>query len=219
MAKANLSGIVSDVRGTVGGEVMTRGRTGEVLKRRPRYRYPTKPTQQAVQDRMKAVMAAYNGLTQAQAMAWNDYARTLTRHSGLTGQSYHPTGQNIFAGLASKFLQINPAGTIPLDPPAADFDGDFLQVTAAGGTGQILFTASDPNTPEVQTELLVQPLKNARRAPAKFYRSAAFVSFVGRAPSYALTLPAGWYATAYRFVSAQTGQMTQMATLGTVEVA
>jgi hypothetical protein len=218
MAKANLGPIVSDVRGTVGQEVLTRGRTGEVLRRKPRYKYPKNPTLAVTHDRMKAVMQAWNTLDRAQALAWNAYAATLTRHNPVSGETYRPTGQNVFVALATKFLQLHPADAVPLTPPAAPFPPDSLQVTVAGVREGLLFTASAPNTPLAVTELLVQPLANARRAPGAFYKSAAFVSFVGRAPDYRLALPSGWYACAFRFVHARTGQATEIVTLDAVQV-
>ena len=180
MPKVNLGPIVSDVRGTVGEEVLTRGRAGEVLRRRPRYRYPQNPALTVTHERMKAVMRAWNTLDRAQALAWNAFASTLTRHNPVGGAAYHPTGQNAFVALATKFLQLHPTGAVPLTPPAAPFPPDTLQVAVAGDDGGLIFTASAPNTPPAVTELLVQRLVNGRRTPTAFYKSAAFTVFATR---------------------------------------
>jgi len=218
MPKASLGGIVSGVRGRLGDEVATRGRSGTILRRRPTYRYPVKPSQLAVQERMKQATAAWNTLTREQAAAWNAYARTRPRHNTVDGTTYYATGFNAFSGLAMKFLQIHPAGEVPLTPPATSFAGEGLLLTLTGEAGQIVFTASGPNSPDVQTELLLQPLKNARRAPTAFYKSQAFVAFVTDALRHALPVPPGHYAGAYRFVQAQTGQETLLFPLNVVQV-
>jgi len=92
MAKAKFGPLMADVRGPVGERLMLRGRTGEIVRGRLRYRYPTQPIQQATQDRTKAVMGAWNTLTHEGAMAWNAHARTLTRTDPLSGTIDHPTG-------------------------------------------------------------------------------------------------------------------------------
>lgn len=218
MARTSLGAIVNDVRGRIGQEVATRGRGGIVLKRLPNYKYPTIPILQEQQQRMKAVMAAYNTLTHAQAMQWNAYAAGLTRTAAVSGETYHPTGQNVFVGLASKFLQITPDGVVPVEPPPTEFLGDRFRLTLTGKAGAVVFTASGANTPPFLTELLLQPLKTPRRSPTQFYKSLAFVGFADGAEAYRAAVPAGWVAGAYRFVNPATGQATLLQPLGVVEV-
>lgn len=40
----------------------------------------------------------------AQAMAWHAYGQTVTHHNAVSGQAYHPSGQNVFVARASNFL-------------------------------------------------------------------------------------------------------------------
>lgn len=218
MAKARLGSILGEVSGRIGSEVATRGRGGTILRGLPTYRRPTSPNEQITQTRMAAVMATYNTLTHAQAMAWNAYGQTITHHNAVSGRAYHPTGQNVFVALASKFLQANPAGTVPLVPPTTSFVGDTLTLTAAGAAGHLTFTASAPNAPGVLTELLVQKLKTPRRAPTPVYKSEAFASFAPGGLAVTLAFPPGVYACAFRFVEAATGQMTELVRVGVVEI-
>ena len=73
--------------------------------------------------------------------------------------------------LAARFLQVSPAGTIPLTPPASAFNGDGCTVTAAGGAGKVTFTASAANGANITTELLPQP---------NGYRTKGFQVFAAR---------------------------------------
>ena len=82
----------------------------------------------------------------------------------------------------------------------------------------VRFAATSANSAGVVTELLVQPLKNVRRAPGKFYKSTAFVTFASGSLTYDLPLNPGAYAFAYRFVNPTTGQATGERLLGVVEV-
>lgn len=218
MAKARLGSILGEVSGRIGSEVATRGRGGTILRGLPTYRRPTSPNEQITQTRMAAVMATYNTLTHAQAMAWNAYGQTITHHNAVSGRAYHPSGQNVFVALASKFLQVHPTGAVPFVPPLGSFLGDALTVAVTGGVGQLAFAASAPNAPPAVTELLVQKLKTPRRAPMLFYKSEAFASFAPGALEVVLTLPPGHYACAFRFVDGDTGQMTELVRVGVVEV-
>ena len=83
--------------------------------------------------------------------------------------------------------------------------------------GALTLTASQPNAQGVVTEVLTQPLANARRKPReRDWKTAAFVAFAAGSLTRTLALPTGAYAVAYRFVNAATGQATAMAFLGSV---
>ena len=218
MAKAAFSAVVSRVRGEVDDAVFIGGRNGAVVRNKPTYGFPVTPNQRVTSNYFKAATAVYNTLTRPQVLAWNAYATTITRHDPLTGRTYHPTGQNVFMGLACKFLQINPAGVVPLAPPPASFLGNRLALTATAGAGVIVFTASGPNVAPAQTELLLQKLASVRRAPTDKYISQAFVSFTAGGLSHGVTAASGLYIPAYRFVNPLTGQMTDLQILGEVAV-
>jgi len=69
------------------------------------------------------------------------------------------------------------------------------------------------------TELLLQPLPcRTRGTNPRNWRSAAYVSFAPGELEHELPVKKGWYAVAYRCVNAATGQETEMAALGKVQV-
>ncbi|NUL83174.1 MAG: hypothetical protein HUU60_10690 [Armatimonadetes bacterium] len=179
---------------------------------------PQTPLQLASRERFAQANFVWSSLSPDQADAWRQYALSLgVRQPGSTAVR-SPRAQNLFVGLAAKVLQIDPVAPVPVDPPDAPFFGDALSVSALGGT-EITFEANAPNGEAALTELLIQPLATGARAPlSKAYRTAAFVRFAPGSLDYALLAPPGWYATAYRFVSPDTGQQTALAPCGIVRV-
>lgn len=218
MARASLSAFLNDASGTLDGLVVFRRQNCVVLRRRAHYRYPKSPAQMAGALRLRQGAAVWNTLTAQQADAWNDYATTLVRTNHPSGEEYSPIGRNVFLGLVVKFLQISPDGEIPLLPPAGDFLGDSITLSASGVPGGVAFTASGPNAPGVATELLVQALKNERQKPTTRYKSAGFVAFVPGHLTETRSLEPGWYAVGYRFVEPATGQSVAELLLGKVQV-
>lgn len=204
MARAALSSLLSVASGRVGEEILVLTRSGLAVRQRPKYRQFAHPATAGARSRMLAAKEAWNSMSPAQVEAWRSYAHSLRKVNPANGSSYSPIAYNAFIGLATRFLQASPEGTIPLTPPSDDFLGDSVIFTVSVIGGGVLFTPSEPNAPGVKTELLVQRLPNARRAPVKFYKSLVFHTF-GTEP-LDVDLEPGVYVFAYRFVKLATGQ-------------
>jgi hypothetical protein len=209
--------MVSDAPRDRGDAVVAQGYGEADLRRKPR-RLPTDTSQPVAENPWTQAMAAYNAMARAQSQIWNRYAATLTHRDPVTGVACHTTGQKVFVVLSTAFLQVNPGGTIPLVPPTVPFAGDNAVVTATGGTGQIVFTASGPNAVPAKTEILLQSLKGAHGTPSRSYTSAGFVAFAAGGLTHAVSAMPGRYACAYRFVNTATGQMTEPIEIGVVRV-
>jgi hypothetical protein len=167
---------------------------------------------------MSLAGAAWSALTVEQAQAWRDYAESVFRSSDVTGRRYTGNALTEFVALATKFMQANPGGTVPVTPPTSSYIGDSVVVgTSAIETG-VRWSASGPNDSETVTELLVQKMPSPRRKPTKQYTSAAFVQFAAGSLSFDLPLDPGSYALAYRFVRLATGQSTLLIPCGIVIV-
>lgn len=218
MAKTRLSATYTDLRGRLGKQVIARTRNGLVTKSVPRYRYPKNPARELGSMRMQLATAAWNEMSLEQADAWRNYASTLRKIEPVTLQEYSPTAKNAYIGLATKFLQINPEGEIPLWPPTSDFIGDDLVVTCQSIAGGVRFTASAQNSPGAATEILFQKLASVHRSPTKFYKSMLYHTFETGDLELDVPLEAGLYAFSYRFVKVSTGQMTEQLLLGRVAV-
>lgn len=216
MARARFSIAFEDLRGAVGRRVLIRTAAGPAMRGKPTYRYPKNPDVLAGNSRFVQAGAAWNDLSLAEVEAWRAYASTVIRTDEVTGQRYHPTPKNAFVGLAVKFLQITPEGSIPRLPPMGEFVPDALSVSISPVPGGVLFTATGSNSEDVSTELLFQRLKNIRCQPGKVYKSLAFHAFGGE--PLAISLEPGAYGFAYRFVRPTTGQATPYSRIGVLEI-
>jgi len=217
--KASLSIVFENLRGKAGNVVIRKGRSGLTVNNRVTSKNPRTAAQQGIRSAFSKATATWKTLTSTQVQAWNAYALTVTKTNPITGNTYHPTGFNAFTGLAIKFLQINPTGTIPVTPPTSAFTGDTITITATGGSGAITFTATAQNATGIKTEILLQPLPNANRAPQPgHYRTKAFNNFGNLAHTYTATLLPGTYAAAYKFVNTATGQETPLQPLPVQQV-
>lgn len=218
--KARLSMAFHDLRGRDGTVVISKGASG--LKLTP-WVAPTNPktaAQREVRDNLTKCSKTFEGFNQATVDAWNAYGATQFRTNPVTLVTYSLTGIAAFSELGTKFLQVTPAGTLPSAPPTTEFTGDVITVSAAAGTGNIVFTGSAANAVGVTTELLIQPLANATRRPQPdAYVSAGFKVYVGGSLTQNVPVTAGTYSVAYRFVKTTTGQATELVVLPKVTVA
>ncbi|MBX3112698.1 MAG: hypothetical protein KF857_11895 [Fimbriimonadaceae bacterium] len=215
--KTSLSIAFEDMRGKAGSVVVTKGRSGLVVKPRVSGKNPRTAPQQSVRYALAKAAQNYRNLTPAQVDEWQAYAQTVVKTNPVDGRVYHPTANTAFMALAAKFLQVSPNGTVPLDPPAGAFLGDSVTVTATSSAAvTVTFASSGPNAAGVTTELLLQSLKSPNRTPnAKGYRTKAFHVFTNTGLKN-VTVPPGHYAAAYRFVKTATGQASPLQTLPVV---
>ena len=182
-------------------------------------RNPRTPAQIAVRNNLTKASGAFKNLSPAQLTTWQTYAAGQTKRDPRTAKTYTPSAITAYTALATKVFQVNSAAVAPTNPPALAFLGDTITVTAAGASGKVTFTGSAANGTLITTELLVQPLKSRNRAPQpKGYRTKGFKAFAAGALTQDVTLAAGWYVPAYRFVNTTTGQVTGMVVLPMVQV-
>lgn len=213
-----LQGTSGGYRGKVGNEVFVQTAGGTVVREYVIPRNPRTPAQQAHRERWRRASLAWSEIDQSSYEAWVDYANSLSARNPATGITKSPRPNNLFCVLYSKVLAINLAAPAP-NPPSAPFFGDHVSVSAAASPGEIVFTANRANESGIVTEILLQGMANGRRRtyPDK-YRSQGFVAFTPEHLSEAIAVKPGWYACAYRFVNAETGQETSLAAAGNLRV-
>lgn len=200
----------------MGRQVVVKTRAGLAVRSKPRYRYPMNSEVALGANRMTEANVQWNRLTRQEVALWELYARQVIRRDPVSMTHYSPTAKNAFIGLALKFLQVNPGQEAPRTPPASDFVGDAIGLTAEALPSALRFVATGPNSAGILTELLAQRLKNERCRPGKQYKSLAFHSFDGL--PYEVPVEPGVYALAMRFVRASTGQATDLLLLGEFDV-
>jgi len=217
--KAKLSMAFEDLRGKDGNVVISMSRTGLILRPRVKAANPRTAPQKSVRANLTKAAESFRALPTNQITAWQAYAQAIVRKNSISGHSYSPTAIDVYVGLISKLLQVNPSSALPMNPPSAPFLGDTITVTAAASTGKITFTASAANAAGVTTEVLIQPLKSKNRKPyEQNYRSQGFKAFAAGSLTKEVTVGAGYYAAAYRFVNTSTGQETELIPLGSQAV-
>lgn len=231
--------------GTVGDLVFEQRAGGPVVKAR-RAAPPRRTAGQLESERRLALLSlAWHALDGASFAAWRRFAEGEAVRNPASGARVVPNPYNLFSKYAGKARQVDPSASLEgFRPPATPFGGDAVVITvslpsgrgsggveslAEGGStpslpsprgeGSLLaFSADRANAEGVVTELLAQPLVNARRRVyGDRYVSRGFVAFDGPGTVEA-PCEAGAHALAYRFVRAATGQETALFELGVVEV-
>ncbi|MBS1712697.1 MAG: hypothetical protein JST30_00020 [Armatimonadetes bacterium] len=214
MANIAYSALVNAVRGKIGTVVFMNAKSGPTARVKAGVRNPKSLAQRAVRGYLSKAAKTFEGLTSAQADAWNAYGAGQVRHNPVTGETYPLSGISAYVELAVKFLQLTPTGTLPVTPPATDFTGDTITLTATAGTGQITLTASGASQLGVTCEVLLQKLPGRNRKPnPDGYVHAAFKLFASGSLDLVVPVPPGFYAAAYRFVKNTTGQATDLVAL------
>ena len=217
--KVSFGAIVGMARGKLGGVVATKAKNGATFRLRVRGANPNTAAQSAVRASLTDASRAYKALSSSAAQDWIDYANSLTRTDPITGSSYHPSAISIFVALGTKFLQVDPGGSIPTTPPATPFDGDDITVTTVGAADKVTFTGSADNAAGVTTELLLQKLPSGNVKPKpNGYRSYGFKDDLDTTPFDVTPLSEGVWSSAYRFVETATGQQTGIVVLPNVTV-
>lgn len=205
--------------GRLGGLVFARTELGTILRERPMGRRGDSDAQTQVANNLRKANWAWNDLEWEQVQAWQAYAATQKRRNPETGLLVAPRAVNVFIGLATKFLQVNPNGIIPLDPPQGRFLGDIIEVAVSADGPNLVFTANGDNVSGVVTELLTQRLRHKNNAAKeRSYVSAGFVAFDPEHREFTYPVFRASYAAAIRFVEAATGRMTELIPIGRATV-
>ena len=219
MAIMELNTFANGIRGKSGNAVFSQTKDGTTVRPYTKPTNPRTPAQEKVRIAFSRASELYTLLTDAQIIKWEDFALTQPKVSKPGKKTHEPTGNNTFTSLTTKFLLISPNGTAPTLPPAGGFTGDTVTVTTTPSEGKVTFTADHGNAESVKTELLLQKLPTRTRKPsAGGYRSQKYVAFVTGSLSTDVTVRAGWYAPAYRFVNFRTGQEIGIVKLPVVQV-
>lgn len=215
MARLKRTVIIGGASGSSGPVTfrIVRGKT--LITERTSPTNPSTASQQAQRARFATSARAYKGFTASQVQQWDDFAANDTTRDPVTGTKRFKDGIDAYIGLATKYLAVNNGGTAPSTPPASAFVAPSITVSAVGASGKVTFTASGALASNTRCELLLQKLATANRKPQKgAYRSKAFAAFPLGSLSQDVTITPGFYAAAYRFVNATTGQMTQLQQIG-----
>lgn len=144
MALVQYGGGILDMRGSIGGQVHSRNRSGSYIRARTTPVNPQSPRQNLIRSIIQSLAPAWsNILTQLQRDAWEVYADAITRVNKL-GAQIKLTGYNHFIRSNTPILQalgarVDPGPTTLTLPP-----GDPLMVaTVDEGAQQISVVFDD----------------------------------------------------------------------------
>ena len=143
MAVIKMGPMISDARGSVGGTVFSRNRSGAYARQRVTPTNPQSPAQMAARDRITQLQAHYRDtLTPAERTGWESLV-ALSTASNKLGDSITLTPQNAFIKVNALRLAcgLTVIETAPIAPIAIDCPDLTLAVTVAAG---ITFTAISP---------------------------------------------------------------------------
>lgn len=207
---------VADIRGKLGGNVFSKGRSGSTLRVRVKPRNPRSSAQSAVRALVTAGSRAAKALSSMLLAEWKAYALTITKHQSVSGAAYNPSWITAFIELYVPFFLATPGGTFPDDPPTDPYSGDVITITAAGGSGQIQVTGSAQSTADNTVFVYAELLKSANRAGSNGPGKLISVDPIPATPFHVTItgLAPGEYKVSYRFVLTTTGQMGPLVFLG-----
>ena len=189
---AKYKGIVwSDARGKVNGLVYSRNTFGVYVRNLASPTQPRTPAQLNIRAIVQNLSRQWRDLTPAQRDGWNALAAQVTLTDSL-GNSYHPTGQQLFVGLNTNLSLIG-TSTIT-NPPAAPVlvnTPTNVYVTATGGTTPVLTVGWDGGDANLDAIIYATSTISAGR---KFIRPSEFriVSNAGGAGAPATSILSPW---------------------------
>lgn len=137
MAIIKTSAIVSDIKGTAGGNVFASNKGGNYLRR---YKKPTNlnsPKQQAVRSLFGSMTGLWRGLTEIERNSWNEGAVNFPMMNKL-GESKVLSGQQLFNKLNNPLIQVGVA-TLTTCPTPQSFPSVSVGVTENVTAGNKLF--------------------------------------------------------------------------------
>lgn len=211
--------MVSDQRGSLGGNVYSRSRSGHTARARVKPRNPRSTDQDTVRALMTDGSRVAKGLSSANVELWKTYANSLTFHNSVSGAAYHPSWITALLQLYIPFKLATPGGSFPDTPPTEPFAGETITIEAALDTGVITITGSAQQTAGITTFIYAEYLVSANRTPSG--REGKLVSVIP-VPATPFEIPLsdladGWYAVHARFVDTATGQEGPLMGLGTFQ--
>lgn len=128
-----LGAVVAEARGSVGGAVFSRNRSGAYVRNRTKPVDPSTARQNAQRTRMSASVVQWRALDEAERLAFNAKA-LVSPFVNRLGETINLSGMNLFMRSANLLAQAGIAPiTVPPVSPILDDKGAFASYTGASG--------------------------------------------------------------------------------------
>jgi len=173
--------IVTAGAGKAGGQIIQRGRTGQILRNLTVPKSSKLQASQAPRAAMSTVSSNWNLITANERIGWNSLAATLTRYNKF-GVAYVPNGFQIFCELNLNLVNIAKVSILTAAPAPAVFPNIVSWELHALPTGpSIILTWEDVSSnPDWAVGVSFYPLQSmgasVPRGSARQVESVALVS-------------------------------------------
>lgn len=141
MAKFLPGPTVAEVRGSIGGTVYSRNRYGAYMRWRAKPTVSVTDEALAAKARFTQMTQAWQGLTAAQRLSWNQWANA-TPVSGALGEQQILTGHVAYVGINCRLdcLAVAPITAPPITPAPVPLGSLGITPNATLGTCNLAFT-------------------------------------------------------------------------------
>jgi len=136
MALIKWGAIVVDGRGKIGGQVLSRGRSGAIIRTKVTPVNPRTSRQTAVRAILGALSSAWRALTQPQRESWNAAVFNFQK-TNIFGDTVNPTGKNLYVGLNTNLTKVSEPN-IDVPPVPAELVAPIISDFTADGTVGLL---------------------------------------------------------------------------------
>lgn len=169
MAKIKWGMFVVDGRGKVGGHVLTKNKSGAIVRTKVTPSNPRTQAQQLVRAIMATVSSAWSALTQEQISAWNEQAPEWAG-TNVFGDTVEPSGKTLHQSLNLNLLNTGqPVITVP--PVKVATPDDILQTAEFDLTAEELnLTGTDTTAGKVVVVEATPPVSRGTTNVKKLYR-------------------------------------------------
>lgn len=169
MARVQYGAIITNLKGSVGGFTFQTNSSGEIVRKRPTGKKNPTVLQTVVQSEFTDLLAAWQSLSLADKILWNDFAALHTKTNKF-GEVKSLTGMNWFISINQNRLTMGlgtysqpPTYALPSAPPA-------FTVTLTAGVLSVTFS---PNFQPTGTDLFIwttQPVSRVSQKLRNAYR-------------------------------------------------
>lgn len=137
MAVIQFGSIVTQGAGKIGGSVIARGRSGQVLKNKGYPIIRRGEVNQPSRSKLASVSSLWGGLTSVQRSAWEAVALSQTRYNRF-GVAYTPTGYQLFCELNMNLSSFGSQAPIDVPPALPNYPSvDTWTYTVDPGASQV----------------------------------------------------------------------------------
>lgn len=128
MAKCKFGMMMVDARGKLGGHVFTKARNGATIRTKVTPTNPQTSFQALVRNRLASLSSGWSSLSESDRASWNS-GTALFPKTNIFGDTYLPSGKNLYIGLNSNLLNAG-SSPLPVCPAPIEFPEFFVDSIA-----------------------------------------------------------------------------------------